>query len=643
LIEIIKSGGIPLVSVHIGPYNKAEIRIEKASPSTRYTAISHVWSDGLGNPNSNALPQCQLGWLSTCLERLPSVGYQGIYYEKQDGVVLDAGGFHAISRSNVERPVPLFWMDTLCIPVDSGYDELRREAINKMAAYYAQAAGILILDSELQTLRIAELEATEVLARIAYCAWAGRCWTLQEGAISLICYFQCADGALQLVENVGIIIVTWRSHALTISHGQSHVMRLANGLILYLTTPHLASFSINHHSMNTTALYVIPRGLPCIRSGSEPTEKDSGRKFRSRFDTSASEHTMSSIESLFRDLGRGMGQLGQQVQSWLANKQRANKQSAPVHALALNELFLGIILDDYQVRSRVFENKNLDLAMRINEKVQNSRFVTVWNELSQRTTTKFEDIYIILANLLDFNARQIMKLPAEERMKTILWSGRYVPLSILYNDGPRINPGKNYRERWIPSTPRGNTLKPSPKLEFVADGLLLPSLKAEEHTTMVLSKCLYINGYCFMVNAERQKVYLVKAVRADPDEFQTDSNVATCCIFEKADSSLHNGDSPELKGTCLSITDMKRQVYDSLEDPKVLEKGSSKASIRLVAIYDCPIRVWEVERSGMIPASERKEYELLYKTEPAPIVQIECLKSQWEVILQTGMPTKNLS
>jgi hypothetical protein len=34
----------------------------------------------------------------------------------------------------------------------------------------------------------------------------------------------------------------------------------------------------------------------------------------------------------------------------------------------------------------------------------------------------------------------------------------------------------------------------------------------------------------------------------------------------------------------------------------------------------------------MIPASELKEFKLLYKTGSAPIVQVECLKSQWKVI-----------
>jgi hypothetical protein len=432
-----------------------------------------------------------------------------------------------------------------------------------MAAYYAQATGTLILDSELQRLRIAVLEAEEVLARIAYCAWEGRCWTMQEGAISSICYFQCADGALQL-----------------------------DGI-------------------------------------------DHGNQLGWLLETSASGNAMSLIQPFFRELRR---RTGQRVRSWVANK-----QGAPVNASALNRLFLRTILDDFQVCRRKIESWNVDSDMRFNEIVQNSRFVTVWNELSQRTTTKFEDIYVILANLLDFHAGQIMKLPTEERMKAILWSGRCVPLSLLYSDGPRLNLGKNYRERWVLSTPRGNILKIFPTLEFVDDGLRLLSSAAEKHTTMVLSKCFNINGYCFMIDAERQKNYLVKAIRADPDEFQTDFSVATCCIFEKNVRFLHNGSGPELKGTCLSITDMKRKVYDSIEDSQVSEEGSSKASVRLVAIYDCPIRVWEVERSGMIPVSELKEYELLYKSESAPVVQVECFKGPWEVILQAGMPTKIFS
>lgn len=133
LIDILRSGGIPLVSVHSGPHNTVEIKIEEAKSSTSYFVISHVWSDGLRNPNSNGLPHCQLEYLSTCLHRLPPRGYQGIYYNEDEGIVPDICGSDAIAGTKTAKPV-LFWMDTLCIPVDDEYAHLRTSAINKMAA-----------------------------------------------------------------------------------------------------------------------------------------------------------------------------------------------------------------------------------------------------------------------------------------------------------------------------------------------------------------------------------------------------------------------------------------------------------------------------------------------------------------------------
>lgn len=93
-----------------------------------------------------------------------SYRYQGIYYNTYDhDIVLDANSLSAISRSNGNRPIPHFWLDTLCIRVDNNNAKLQTEAINEMVAHYAQATDILILDSEIQSLRIAVLEAAKAL------------------------------------------------------------------------------------------------------------------------------------------------------------------------------------------------------------------------------------------------------------------------------------------------------------------------------------------------------------------------------------------------------------------------------------------------------------------------------------------------
>jgi hypothetical protein len=62
LVRIIEEGDIPLVSLHQDPEApfKLSIEVHKREPGSDYSAISHVWYDGLGNPNANALPTCQL-------------------------------------------------------------------------------------------------------------------------------------------------------------------------------------------------------------------------------------------------------------------------------------------------------------------------------------------------------------------------------------------------------------------------------------------------------------------------------------------------------------------------------------------------------------------------------------------------------
>lgn len=108
--EIIARGQIPLCTVtatlgggcavEIQPFNLG-FSFRRKTP---YVAISHVWSDGLGNPRCNSLPQCQLVQLQ---------GFcNGLYSDMPNC-----------------KPVP-FWIDTLCVPV--GHDPAER-ALRKIA------------------------------------------------------------------------------------------------------------------------------------------------------------------------------------------------------------------------------------------------------------------------------------------------------------------------------------------------------------------------------------------------------------------------------------------------------------------------------------------------------------------------------
>ncbi|KAL8974381.1 MAG: hypothetical protein Q9197_001376 [Variospora fuerteventurae] len=77
-------------------------------------------------------------------------------------------------------------------------------------------------------------------------------------------------------------------------------------------------------------------------------------------------------------------------------------------------------------------------------------FITVWNHLVSRSTSKMEDVHGIMANTLDLSAVEILALPVQERMKAILRTQESLPAALIYNSAPKIN---DTRCRWVPLYP----------------------------------------------------------------------------------------------------------------------------------------------------------------------------------------------
>lgn len=158
---------VPLVGAD-GPERRPDgrlyVRIQSsgdgAAPesSARFVAISHVWSDGLGNNRDNAIPLCQF-------ERIRAL-VAGLY----------AGG------GGGGQPSAAFWLDTLCFPLapQEAYDE----ALVRMKDGYRRADRVLVLDEYLLGVAAADVSLDEVLARIAVAPWNRRLWTLQEGQLA---------------------------------------------------------------------------------------------------------------------------------------------------------------------------------------------------------------------------------------------------------------------------------------------------------------------------------------------------------------------------------------------------------------------------------------------------------------------------
>lgn len=157
LSSLLRRGATPVISVCSMENDSQELMIDIKSSTLvkQYVAISHVWSDGLGNPDSNAMYRCQLLNIQKMVNLL--------------GVMIGSS-----------KPVH-FWIDTLCIPVHDVQD--RRCALNNMARYYSDASCVLVLDADLMACSTA-ISSNEFLMRMCLSTWMRRLWTLQEGILA---------------------------------------------------------------------------------------------------------------------------------------------------------------------------------------------------------------------------------------------------------------------------------------------------------------------------------------------------------------------------------------------------------------------------------------------------------------------------
>ena len=195
---IVASGGIPLVRIKRSPLGRTELQVVPYTPSSKFIAISHVWTDRQFGSAQNCLPTCQVGYLGEVLSSLATS--------------MDHWGLREWSAnwwsSRPSETAPLshayeyFWLDSFCIPQAVEHADLRSKAIGSMNLIYATASHTLVFDQGLQALDAGRRPASlahggrptyyspqdedllDVVASIYASNWMGRAWTLQEGILS---------------------------------------------------------------------------------------------------------------------------------------------------------------------------------------------------------------------------------------------------------------------------------------------------------------------------------------------------------------------------------------------------------------------------------------------------------------------------
>ncbi|KAL5050838.1 hypothetical protein BDW71DRAFT_173288 [Aspergillus fruticulosus] len=166
VVSTLAEGAYPLVNLS---RDGRGVDVHPVQEGHVYVTISHVWSDGLGNPHGNTLPYCQLAYI------------QGLV--------------NALCPES-SRPVK-FWLDTICIPVGDRHSPFRRIAINRMHETFRASQKTLALDNSLMAQRTdTGMDWVEMNTRIKYCPWVTRAWTLLEGRVGKELLFQFKDSAV---------------------------------------------------------------------------------------------------------------------------------------------------------------------------------------------------------------------------------------------------------------------------------------------------------------------------------------------------------------------------------------------------------------------------------------------------------------
>lgn len=161
---IATADGIPVVFINDENGKTGfELELSNITEDTKYIAVSHVWAHGIGNPRSNSLPSCVLNYITPQVNRVATQEHLSAY---------KIG----------------FWIDTLCVPVGSEHEAMRRRAITQMERIYKNAARVLVFDAGLQQI-CAPKSIVELRYQILLSDWYHRLWTPQEAVLATrVCF-----------------------------------------------------------------------------------------------------------------------------------------------------------------------------------------------------------------------------------------------------------------------------------------------------------------------------------------------------------------------------------------------------------------------------------------------------------------------
>lgn len=118
-------------------------------------------------------------------------------------------------------------------------------------------------------------------------------------------------------------------------------------------------------------------------------------------------------------------------------------------------------------------------------------FLESWNALCGRSTSQPDDMVAILANLLNLNARSVLRLAQDSRIKAVLKQQGELPMSLLFAKIRRLGDLSKSTDvfppdGWVPASLQNTVLEiDTPKLRVTPEGLLLPERLSKTIVTLL--------------------------------------------------------------------------------------------------------------------------------------------------------------
>jgi hypothetical protein len=195
-----------------------------------------------------------------------------------------------------------------------------------------------------------------------------------------------------------------------------------------------------------------------------------------------------------------------------------------------------------------------------------SRFASVWDDLAGRSTTKAENVPLIMTNMLNLGNRGLLDFDnASQMFQTILLSLNAIPVSIFFNTGPRHDQEGHHQNRWVPIKIGSFGLAScSPRLTIRPTYLEY----AHSYETEIQEIRVYTTNTILPLKTKTYThfqgipgICAIEPIISINDEFDTLNFTGTCFIIERANRC---NDGVFLRGACFYIRNGTELKHSSI-------------------------------------------------------------------------------